>query len=210
MGCRRSSPDGRALLKARVLEIGQYIVRAALVEVALRRCKCYVSALCFALASILLCTANFAEERNQSLFFLFQQAHPHPGVTSACAEHAQGQRNYIAVFATTTARLSRMHQAHLHSAHTMAGCTGSACISQQRSLHYAKPPQCSTCQRRVKVAAAYQNSNGPASEYRPTSRATRIATAPEPQFNTTSAAGLSAVVQLIAKYLATSAERCID
>lgn len=72
-------------------------------------------------------------------------------------------------------------------------CTGSACISQQRSLHSAKLTPVSNRNRTVKVSAAYQNSNGPASEYRPTSRATRIATAPEPQFNTSSAAGVSAV-----------------
>ena len=72
-----------------------------------------------------------------------------------------------------------------------AGCLQSpACL--HRSPQPATPPHTSRgCKRVRTTTATYQNTNGPASPYRPHSQATRVNTAPPPQYSTTSAAGRS-------------------
>lgn len=69
-----------------------------------------------------------------------------------------------------------------------AGCLQSpACL--HRSLQPTTPPHASRgCKRVRTTTATYQNTNGPASPYRPHSQATRVNTAPPPQYSTTSAA----------------------
>lgn len=63
-------------------------------------------------------------------------------------------------------------------------------------MQLSRPLVCNRCNRLRHATAAYQNNNGPAPAYRPHSKATRVVTAPEPQFSTDSASGLDAGPQL--------------
>ena len=103
MSCRRSSPDGRALLKVKVLEIGRYIAPRGLRLFKLHSGGASITSMRFVSPWRV---SSSAKERHVTVLLPF------------CAEQGQvtWSTQLLAVFATTAARPIRLHQVHLQSA----------------------------------------------------------------------------------------------